>query len=151
MFLYQSAYLDQNLYQAGYPGHMHQVQKIQRRERKYVNTYIWLANWRFGNVELQHCQCVWQMPSAGKVAFHVELPSTMELAGCVGQVEMHLFLCISRVSADSVRCHFGKEGIRPSRFDEAWRGVGILQPSPSYAPETQHPASSVLESLRKVS
>jgi hypothetical protein len=37
MFLRQSAYLDENLYRVGYPGHMQEVSKIQRQEVMYVN------------------------------------------------------------------------------------------------------------------
>jgi hypothetical protein len=34
-------------------------------------------------------------------------------------VEVRLFLCVSIMSADSLLCHFGKEGIRLIGFDEA--------------------------------
>jgi hypothetical protein len=46
------------------------------------------------------------------------LASALELAldsaVCVGWAEVHLFLCVSSTSADSLQCHFGKEGIRLS-------------------------------------
>jgi hypothetical protein len=64
---------------------------------------------------------------------------------------VHLFLCVSSVSADSLRCHFGKEGSRAFGYDEALPGVFVSQPSPFYAQETQHPASSLLGPRRVVS
>jgi hypothetical protein len=64
---------------------------------------------------------------------------------------VHLFLCVSSVSADSLRCHFGKEGSRAFGYDEALPGVFVSQPSHFYAQETQHPASSVLGPRRVVS
>jgi hypothetical protein len=48
------------------------------------------------------------------------------------------------MSADSLRCHFGKEGSRAFGYDEALLGVFVSQPSPFYAQETQHPASYLL-------
>jgi hypothetical protein len=48
------------------------------------------------------------------------------------------------MSADSLQCHFGKEGSQTFGFDEALPGVFVSQPSPFYAQETQHPASSLL-------
>jgi hypothetical protein len=70
--------------------------------------------------------------------------SALESALCVGQGEVHLDLCVSSVSADSLRCHFGKEGSRVFGYDKALLGVFVSQPSPSYAQETQHPTSSLL-------
>jgi hypothetical protein len=46
---------------------------------------------------------------------------------------------------------FGKEGSRAFGYDEALPGVFVSQPSPFYAPETQHPASSLLGPRRVVS
>jgi len=77
--------------------------------------------------------------------------SALDSALCVGRVEVHMFLCISSVPADSLRCHFGKEGSRTFGFDEALLGVIISQPSPFYAQETQHPTSSLLRPRRVVS
>jgi len=79
-----------------------------------------------------------------EVECRADVESALESALCVGQVEVHLFLCVARVSADSLRCHFGKEGSRTFGFDEALPGVFVSQPSPFDAPETQHPASSLL-------
>jgi len=47
------------------------------------------------------------------------MQSALDSAGCVGWAEVHLFLCVSSASADSLLCHFGKEGIRASGFEEA--------------------------------
>jgi len=55
MFLHDSAYLDQNLYRAGFPGRMHQEYKIQHRQEKYVNTRIQPAHCWFRYMELQNC------------------------------------------------------------------------------------------------
>jgi hypothetical protein len=57
---------------------------------------------------------------------------------------MHLFLCVSSVAAESLQCHFGKEGSRTVGYDEALPGVFVSQPSPVYAQESQHPASFLL-------
>jgi len=54
----------------------------------------------------------------------------LESALCVGRVEVHLFPCVSSMSADSLGCHFGNEGSRPFGFDEALPGVPVSQPSP---------------------
>jgi len=77
--------------------------------------------------------------------------SALESALCVGRVGVHLFLCVSRVSPASLRCHFGKEVSRPFGFDLALPGVFVSQPSPFGAQETQHPASSLLRAQRVVS
>ena len=55
----------------------------------------------------------------GRVGCRAEVELAMESALCVGQGEVHLFLCVSSVSADSLRCHFGKEGSQPFGYDEA--------------------------------
>jgi hypothetical protein len=81
----------------------------------------------------------------------VDVESALESALCIGRVAVHLFLCLSSVSADSLQCHFGKEGSRTFGNDEALPGVFVSQPSPCYAQETQHPASSLLGPRRVVS
>jgi hypothetical protein len=48
------------------------------------------------------------------------------------------------MAADSLQCHFGKEGSLTFGFDEALPGVLVSQPSPLYSQETQHPTSSLL-------
>jgi hypothetical protein len=75
----------------------------------------------------------------------------MEAALCSGWVEVHRFLCVSSVSADSFRCHFGKEGSQIFGFDKALLGVFVSQRSPFGAQETQHPASFRLGPLCVVS
>ena len=70
--------------------------------------------------------------------------SAMESAVCIGWAEVHLYLCVSSASVDSLGCHVGKKGIRVSGFDKASPGVLLTQPSPCYAQEAQHPASSLL-------
>jgi len=80
----------------------------------------------------------------GGVACRAVVESALGSTLCVGRVEVHLFRCISSVSVDYLRCHFGKEGSQTFGFDEALPGVSVLQPSPFCAQETQHPASSLL-------
>jgi hypothetical protein len=96
-------------------------------------------------VELQKCY------QLARVACRVKVESALEAALCVGRVEVHLFLCISSVSADALQCHFGKEGSETFGYDKALRGVFVLQPSPLYAQETQHPACSLLRPWRGIS
>ena len=48
MFHYQSAYLDQNLYCAGYPVQKHHDWKIEQWEEPYVNMNIRRSIWRYG-------------------------------------------------------------------------------------------------------
>jgi hypothetical protein len=66
----------------------------------------------------------------GRVACLAEVESALESALCVGRVEVYLFLSVSSMSADSLRCHFGKEGSRTFGFDEALPGVFLLHTSP---------------------
>ena len=47
------------------------------------------------------------------------LESALEMAICVGWAEVHLFLSVSSVSADSIQCDCGKEGIQLCGVDEA--------------------------------
>jgi len=94
MLLPQSAYLDQNMNRAGYPGQMHWELKIQHGEAMYVNIHIQQANLRFGSVELRKCYLM------GRVVFQAEVVSLLESAVWVGWAKVHLFLCVSSVSAD---------------------------------------------------
>jgi len=87
----------------------------------------------------------------GQVVCPSDVESALESALCVGRGEVHLFLCVSSVSAHWLRCHFVKEGSRMCGYDEALPGVFVLQPSPFYAQETQHHASSLLRPCRVVS
>jgi hypothetical protein len=54
--------------------------------------------------------------------------SGLQSALGVGWVEVFLFLCVSSVSADSLRCDFGMDGSRMFGFDEALPGIFVLQP-----------------------
>jgi hypothetical protein len=56
-----------------------------------------------------------EVPSALESVLESALDSTF----CVGWADVHLILCHSRASAESLRCHLDKEGIRASGFDEA--------------------------------
>jgi hypothetical protein len=80
----------------------------------------------------------------------VEVESALDSALCVRWGEVHLFLCVFIVSVDSLQCHFSKEGSPMFGYDEALPGVFVLQPSPLYAQETQHPTSSLLGPRRVV-
>jgi len=140
--LHRSAYLDQNQYRARYPHHL---RTIPHSEELYANTYIRPANWWFQQVELKKCYRL------ARVACLAEVELAMESALCVGRVEMHLFLCVSTVSAESLWCHFGKEGSQTFGFDEALPGVFVSHPSHFCAQETQHPTSFLLRPRRVVS
>jgi len=122
IFLNQSAYLDQNLYRAGYSGQIHQDWHIQRMEELYVNMHMWPANWRFGIVVLWNCYQLGWVPCLAEVA------SLLESAVYVGRVEVNLFLWVSSVTADSFQHHCGKEDSRTFGFDEAMPGVFRSQP-----------------------
>jgi len=53
------------------------------------------------------------------VAFRADVPLVLVSAVRVAPVEVHPCLCTSRVSGDSVLCHFGKGGSHPFDFLEA--------------------------------
>jgi len=145
MFLHQSAYLDHNLYRAGFPGQLHQEWLVQHREEMNVSMHMWLPYWGFGNIELHNCY------QFGRLACWAEEPTALESAVCIGQVEEHLFICITSMSADSVGCYFGKKDIRLCGFDETSHGVFQLHPLPIYAQEPQHTTSSLFGSRHEVS
>jgi len=77
-------------------------------------------------------------------ALELNLELALKSALCVGLAEVHLFLCVSSVSTDSLRRHVGKQGIRACGVEEALLGVFVSQPSPVHDQETQHPATSLL-------
>jgi hypothetical protein len=85
-----------------------------------------------------------ELSSAQESALQLPREFTVECAICVSWAEVHQYLCISSVSPDFLRCHCGKKGIRPFDFDKASPGVEQMQPSPCYAPESQHLTSSLL-------
>jgi len=55
------------------------------------------------------------------------------------------------MSADSLQCHFGKEGSSTFGYDEALPGVMVTKHSNFYAQETQHPTASLGGPRRVVS
>ena len=119
--LHQWVYLDQNRYRAWYPHHL---RNIPHREELYANIYIRPANWWFQQVKLRKCYRL------GRVACLAEVESALESALFIGRVEVHLFLCVSSVTANSLRWHFGKECSQTFGHDEALPGVFVSQPSP---------------------
>jgi hypothetical protein len=52
-------------------------------------------------------------------ALQSALDSALDSGVCIGWTESHRLLWVSSASADSLRCHFGKEGIWVSGIDEA--------------------------------
>jgi len=92
---------------------MHQEEKSPPRQGKYVNTQIRPTKCQFGNFELRNCYWL------GRLAFQAEVVSALEAAVCLGQVDVHLSVCDSSVTADSLWCHFGNEDILPCGFHEA--------------------------------
>jgi hypothetical protein len=55
------------------------------------------------------------------------------------------------MSANCLWCDVGKEGSQTFYFDKALPSVFVLQLSPCYAQQSQHPASSLLGPWRLVS
>jgi hypothetical protein len=92
-----------------------------------------------------------ELASAQELALELALKTHVESVVCLCWAEVHLYLCVSSVSPDILRCHFDKEGIHPFDFEEALPGVLLSQPSPCYALETQHLASFLRGLLREVS
>jgi len=113
MFHYQSAHLDWNLYCGCDTWQMHQDRKIERWVGEYKYTHFWVTRLRVRKRELRHCDQVAQ------VGFRAKVPSVLLSAVSFGLVEVHPCLCTSSMSADSVVCHFGKEGSRLFHFSEA--------------------------------
>jgi hypothetical protein len=109
-----------------------------------VNTPLQLANCILGITELWHCDWVAQVAFWDQVASGAEVVLALVLFVCVPRVKVLLLLCISNLSADSLRCHFYKEGIRPGHFEEASPGVFLSQRSTFYTLENQHGSSSLL-------
>jgi len=134
--LHQSSYMHQNQYHARYP---HNLQYIPHREEVYAKIYIRAGSGQVQQVELRKCYRL------GRVVCRAEISSALESALGVGRVEVQVFLCVSSVSSDSFRSHSGNERSRTFCFDQALRGVIVLQPSTFFAQETQHRASSLLE------
>jgi hypothetical protein len=113
---------------------MRSLAKIERWEAKYVYTHMRVAYLLFRTSHRHQLAQVAIRAAVGPVL-----------------VEVHPCLCASSMSLDFLWCHFGKEGSRPFDFREPLPGVFRSQPSPCYARETQHPASSLLVLRREVS
>jgi hypothetical protein len=116
-----------------------------------VNRHIRLALKHFGNVVLWHCYWVVRVAFRAEVEFVTAVALALEFSGCIGVVEVHMFLYCSSMSADSWWCHVGKQAICSFDFDESSLGVILSHCSPFYCPETKHPASSLLGLCREVS
>ena len=111
---------------------MRSLANVERWEAKYVYTHMRVAYLLF------------------QTSHHHQLAQVVIRAAVAPVlVEVHHCLCAASVSLDFLRCHFGKEGSLPFEFRKPLPGVFRSQPSPCYAPETQHPASSLLGLLRE--
>jgi len=119
--------------------------RIESRKGEHAYIHIRQADLGFWKFERDSCHRMAQ------VAFWVEVAWVLVAPVCVGLEEVRPCLCASRVSVDSLRCHFGKEGGRRFGFHKPSPGVIILQLSPFYAQQIQHPTSSLPGLLRKVS
>jgi len=86
-----------------------------------------------------------------QVAFRVKAALVLVPALCVGLQQVRLSLYASSVSVDSLRSHLGKEASRQVDSLEPSPGVVLLQLSPFYAQEIEHPAPSLPGLLREVS
>ena len=78
------------------------------------------------------------------MAFRVEVAFVLVSAVCVGREAVPPFFGASTMSVQHSLCHFDKEGSRQLDFHKPLPGVILLQLSPFYAQEIQHPASSLL-------
>ena len=116
---------------------MDQNRNIEHCEAEYIYTHIGVAHLLFWSIEFSHCHQAAQSAFRASVALVV--------------LEVHLCLCASSESVDSLLCHFAKEDGRLFNFPESLPGVFPSQRSPCYAWETQHPASSLLELWHMVS
>jgi hypothetical protein len=95
------------------------------------------------NLFFHQCDLVVQVAFRAKAVFLAEVLPVL--------VDVRQFLCASRVSADSLRCHFGMEGSRLFDIYKLLPGVFQSQPSPFYAKNTERLASSHLGLRREVS
>jgi len=133
----QSENLEYNLYRACDLWYMHHDWKIQHWEVEYVYTPIRVVHLLFQCFDFAHCRQVAQ------VAFWAEVTQVV--------VEVHPCLCVSSVTADSLLCHFGKEGSCPFDIYESLLGAFLSPPSPFYIQDTKFLASSLLGLWHEVS
>jgi len=114
------------------------------------NSTTWLEpkwwDWNTGFVVVRLAQFQSSGFSCGKTHCNSSVPVLTLTRNSSSVWELLLTL-----SADSLQCHFGKEGIQTCGFDEAMPGVFLSQPSPFDTPETQHHVSSHLRPRREVS
>jgi len=127
MVLHESANLEKNRYCASNFSHMYNDWNIEHWKLEYTYTHIWVVHRLFQCFDFAYCE---------SVAFQAEM--------ALAVVEVHLCLCVSSVTADSLLCHFGKQGNHSFDFHYSMPNVFILPPSPLYAQETQLRASSLL-------
>ena len=81
----------------------------------FVNTHIRPSNCQLGNVGLQRCH------QLRRVACWAEVALALELAVCIGRMEVHLSHSVSSICADSERSYFAPEGVRLCGLGKAWR------------------------------
>jgi hypothetical protein len=67
-----------------------------------------------------------EMASAQESALEWALETAVESAVLIGWAEVCLYLCVSSVPPDFMRCNCTKEDIRPFDFDEALLRVLLL-------------------------
>jgi hypothetical protein len=107
MFLHQAVYQDQNRYCAGLARQIHKEGNIQPRDELYVNTHISLPNLLFQNVEL------WNYYRLGCVV------SAQDSDVGVIWVEERLWICMSSMYVNCLRCHSDTERIQMGDFDKS--------------------------------
>jgi len=69
----------------------------------------------------------------------------------VSLVEVHLFHCAARMSADFLQCRVATEGSSEIDFHQPLPGAILFLPCPFYAQETQLATTSVLMLRRELS
>jgi len=115
---------------------MHDDWKIEYWEAENVNSHTWMAYNLFHNFQFPRCLQLAEVAFRAELGFWAEVPPV--------RLVVHRFPSVSRMSADPLLCHFGREGSRQSDFYKPLLGVFLSQPSPFNAQETQPLASSVL-------
>ena len=103
-----------------------------------------MATCQLGNIELLDYQWV------EMVALRAEMESVLVANLFAGRAAVSQFCPAFSVSADSLHCHFGKEGISFCGFAEAKPGVFPRQSLPPHPLETHCPTSSRLAYSRDV-
>jgi hypothetical protein len=83
---------------------------------EYVYAHILVAHLLFQRIDFSHCH---QVP---QVVFQAEVALAL--------MEVHLCLCTSSMTAESVLLYFGKEGGHTFDFHKSLPGVFLSPPSP---------------------